>query len=195
MQYVLHLFLGEYMTNEEIKNASKILLFLLAAILASSIFTAWNGLITEQRMNRSVEELMWFQKYRDTAPHLQVFTRDVRNKTVYAVVENKTLWLEGKVSILFESSDPWEATQWALDHTCIVYLEEGVDLTFKKPLRGGINKWLVVKDATIRFSVEPQERFSSFIAMAVATTVGAIIYVINRYFIIKVEVKRRTNNQ
>jgi len=171
----------------------KFVLFLVIGLVTGVVGGGWYGIIIDrQHMSMIAEETAWFQKYKDVAPHLEVFERINDNgEVVYSVAENKTLWLEGKVPILFESSDPWEATQWAVDHTCIVYLED-VILTLKRPLSLGRHKAIILKEnSAIRFVEDTEFPLSLIIIIAVASTVVLITYIIDKYFTVKIEVKRR----
>jgi len=182
------------MRSDEEEEAWKVVLFLTIGLSVAVALVGWYCITADrQRIHEMMETAAWFQKYKDVAPRLQVFMRiNDYGEPVYSVTENKTLWLEGKVLILFESSDPWKATQWAADHTCIVYLEN-VNLTLNKPLIMGKNKYLILKNAAIRF-VERKSPIPIIITVAVALTVTSVAYVINKYFIIKIEVKRRIDN-
>ena len=179
------------MRSDEEKEAWKFVLFLAIGLSVTVALVGWYGIIADrQRVHEMMETAVWFQKYKDVAPRLQVFMRiNDYGETVYSVTENKTLWLEGKVPILFESSDPWEATQWAVDHTCIVYLE-GVKLTLERPLSLGRHKVVILKDSAIRF-VEDKSPLPLIITTVVVSMAALATYIIDKYFVVKIEVKRK----
>ena len=178
--------------NDQEAEAWKFVLFLAVSLAIIVVFAGWYGIMADrQHVLEMAKSSAWFQKYKNVAPHLEVFMRTNDNgEVVYSVAENKTLWLEGKVPILFESRDPWEATKWAIDHTCIVYLEN-VNLTLKRPLPLGKHKAIVLKEnASICFVADGFPP-SLIIAVAVVAIATLTTYIINKHFIIKIEVKRR----